>query len=466
MTFASVVRRAHIAALAALLFSLSWSLGARAQPKDPNVREAEKHFESGVSLYGEHDFKGALAEFQRAYQLAPNSAVLYNIGQTDFELQDYAGSLDAFTRYMAEGKPSKARQQEVAATIESLKSRVGTLEITTNVDDSTILVDDVSQGRSPLARPVTVSVGQRKITVSHDGYPSANRIVTIASGDAVKIEMDLDQPQTIILPGPDGKPLPPVVEPPEDTSSSNVTERPGKTYLFIGARYRGTILPQFVLNAFISEGRTVYQNSAGIELDVRKDNFSIIPSLDFAEYGMPDTLFLQKGKDPNDGSYWSNIHSQIKGIYLNVDLLWSSKVNKYVDFEYGAGFGLGVLFGSVETSWVYANPQGQYIAGTGQRFSECTSEKDSPQCTRASHQNSDVAKVNHYHEPFWSGGGSIPNVFPQLVVPQFGVRIKPAREMEMRVGLGVSVTGFFFGVSGDYAIEKKNDSAKVAADPK
>ncbi|HEX7664661.1 MAG TPA: PEGA domain-containing protein [Polyangiaceae bacterium] len=455
----------RLASALAFATVLSLSIGARAQSKDPNVREAEKHFQSGVALYGEHDFKGALAEFQRAYQLAPNAAVLYNIGQTDFELQDYAGSLDAFTRYMAEGKPSKARQQEVQTALEALKSRVGTIDITTNVDDSTVLVDDVSQGKSPLSHPVTVSVGQRKVTVSHDGYPSANRIVTIASGDAIKLEIDLDSPQTIVVPGPDGKPLPPVVEPPEDTSSSNVVERPGKTYLFIGARYHGTVLPKFVLNAFISGGTTVYQNSAGIELDVRKDNFSIIPSIDFAEYGMGDTLFLQKGKDPNDGSYWSNIHSQIKGIYVNVDFLWSAKVNKYVDFEYGAGFGLGVLFGTLETSWVYSNQNGQYVSDTGAHFSECVTEKDSPQCTRASHQNSDVAKVNHYHEPFWSGGGSIPNVFPQLVVPQFGVRIKPVREMEMRVGLGVSVTGFFFGVSGDYAIEKKNDASKAAVDP-
>lgn len=421
------------------------------------MREAEKHFQNGVELYQEHDFKGALAEFQRAQELAPNPAVLYNIGQTDFELQDYAGSLAAFQEYLADAKPSKARQAEVAQTIESLRTRVGTLEISTNVDDSTVLVDDVEIGHAPLKKPVTVSVGKRKITVSHDGYTSANRVVTVASGDALVLEVDLDQPKTVVVPGG------PVPEPPEDYSSSNVDERKGKTYLFIGARYRGVVMPKFLLNAFIDEGRTVYQNNAGIELDIRKDNFSIVPSLNFAEYGMGDTLFFQKGKDPNDSSYWSNINSSLKEIYLSVDLLWSLKVNRYVDFEYGAGFGLGFLFGTLETSWVYANPQGPYTSPEGKRFSPCITENDDPACTRASHQNADVAKVNHYHESLWSGGGSVPNIIPHIYFPELGVRIKPVREMEARVGLGFSLTGFYFGISGDYGIEKKPENA---GDPK
>ncbi|MGH7281293.1 MAG: hypothetical protein ACRELY_07210, partial [Polyangiaceae bacterium] len=224
----------------------------------------------------------------------------------------------------------------------------------------------------------------------------------------------------------------------------------------------GVLMPKFLLNAFIDEGRTVYQNNAGIQLDIRKDNFSIIPGLNFAEYGFGDTLFFQKGKDPNDASYWSNINSSLKEIYLSVDLLWSLKVNRYVDFEYGAGFGLGFLFGTLETSWVYANPNGQYISDEGRRFSPCLTENDDPACTRASHQNADVAKVNHYHESLWSGGGSVPNIIPHIYFPELGMRIKPVREIETRIGVGFSLSGFYFGVSGDYGIEKKPEKQ---ADP-
>ena len=45
------------------------------------------------------------------------------------------------------------------------------------------------------------------------------------------------------------------MEPPsEGWDDTDVTEKPGKTYYFIGARYRGTIVPKFLLNMFVDEG--------------------------------------------------------------------------------------------------------------------------------------------------------------------------------------------------------------------
>ena len=54
--------------------------------------DAAKHFERAVVLYGESDYQGALVEFKRAYAIAPNPTVLYNIGEAQFQLQDYAGA--------------------------------------------------------------------------------------------------------------------------------------------------------------------------------------------------------------------------------------------------------------------------------------------------------------------------------------------------------------------------------------
>ncbi len=438
-----------------LLLISTFGLAASAQTTKASLAEAAKHFQSGVDLYREHDFKGALAEFERAHQIAPNASVLYNIGQAQYELKDYGAALDSFQHYLDEGKPSKARRTEVTATITALKARIATVEIKCNVDDADVLIGDAQIGKTPLPSPISVNVGEIKITVSHEGYPSVDRVVQIAGGDALQIEIDLVKPPApIVIVRP--VVAPPSEPPPEDLSRSNVVERPGKTYYFVGARYRGTILPKFVLNAFVDEGKTIYQNSAGIELDIRKDGFSLIPALSYVEYGTGDTLFLQKGKDASNAGNWSNVNSSLKAVYITADLLWSLKVNKYVDFEYGAGFGLGVLFGSLETSWVYSNPNGPYQSSNGARYSPCLSQNDAPSCTTAAHSNSTVAKVNHYTEPFWSNGGSTPNVFIHLAVPQLGVRIKPIRQMEGRIGLGLSLTGFFFGISGDYGLPVKH----------
>ncbi len=252
-------------------------------------------------------------------------------------------------------------------------------------------------------------------------------------------------------------------EPPSDVDpSTDVTEKPGKTYYFIGLRYRGDIVPKFMQNLFVDGGKTLYSNTVGIEADIRKDGFSFIPALSYVEYGTGgDVLYLEKGKDASLAGNWSNVNSSLKAIYATADLLWSFKVHKNVDFEIGAGFGLGVLFGDLETSWVYADANGPYTADSGARYSPCvTSGGQAPTqvgCNKKDHQNASVAKIDHYTEPSWVNGGSKPNLFIHLAVPQLGVRIKPVKEMEARIGLGFSLTGFFFGISGNYGLERLLD---------
>jgi hypothetical protein len=51
-------------------------------PSQDAVKDAEAHFHRNVDLYKDSDYGGALVEFQRAYDLAPNYRVLFNLGQT------------------------------------------------------------------------------------------------------------------------------------------------------------------------------------------------------------------------------------------------------------------------------------------------------------------------------------------------------------------------------------------------
>ena len=43
-------------------------------------------------------------------------------------------------------------------------------------------------------------------------------------------------------------------------------------------------------------------------------------------------------------------------------------------------------------------------------------------------------------------------------IPELGVRYKPIKQLEVRAQVGFSLTGFFFGISGDYGLEKKEPS--------
>jgi hypothetical protein len=162
-------------------------------PDGAPVKEAGKHFQRGVTLYDEADYRAALVEFRRAYEIAPNAAVLYNIGQAYYQLQNYAAALSTFERYLAEAGALAAHRREVEQTLETLQARVGKVAITTNVPDCEITIDDELVGKTPLGEPVLVSIGHRKITAVHAGRPSETRFVDVATGDTVKLTLSLGE---------------------------------------------------------------------------------------------------------------------------------------------------------------------------------------------------------------------------------------------------------------------------------
>lgn len=239
--------------------------------------------------------------------------------------------------------------------------------------------------------------------------------------------------------------------------SSDTTEDPAKKYYFVGLRYRGTVIPQFFENLFVDDGATVYSNNIAVELDMRQDGRSLIPWIQYTDYSMGDTLFLTKGKDPGDATQYSVVNSSLKAIYLGLDEMWSAPIAPHLDFEYGFGVGIGFVFGTLLNDWVYPNAAGPYHSSSGLALAECPAGSDvtMPQyCSPSAHSGSSDTKIGGYAEKNWFNGGSIPVVFPDISIPQLGIRYQPVKQFEARLQVGFSITGFWFGLSADYGLEQ------------
>ena len=165
---------------------------AHAQETDESIRDAGRHFQRGVALYGEADYRAALIEFKRAYSIAPNAAVLYNVGETQYQMQDYAGALTTFEHYLDEAPPADAHRTDVEASVPILRARVGHLMIATVPAGADVSVDDQPIGRTPLDRPsLLVSVGRRKVTAAVPGRPAMTRFVDVAAEDNAAVVLQL-----------------------------------------------------------------------------------------------------------------------------------------------------------------------------------------------------------------------------------------------------------------------------------
>lgn len=228
---------------------------------------------------------------------------------------------------------------------------------------------------------------------------------------------------------------------------SSPVELPGKTYLFVGARYRTIIVPKFMINLFGDGGKTVVVHGFGPELAIRKNAFEYNLSIWYAGYGMDDTAF--KAKD--DGvNAWELVNSELKSVFITADFLWSQDFSPEFSLNYGLAGGFGIVFGDLYR--IQAKPGSAAANGnTGEGFVRCAGPGDVDFSGDPAYCDDSNKHYGDHKEPSWTDGGSKPILFPWFVL-QTGVRYKPHRNFAARFDAGFGTSGFFLGLGLDYGL--------------
>lgn len=194
--------KAFHAPLAATLIAaiVTAPLGALAQPApapavDPKkaaTEEAATRYARGIELYKEENYKAALVEFKKAYELTNAYKVLYNIGQVCYQLQDYVCAVTSFEDYLKRGgdEVPESRRTEVNGELKKLRPRIAEVTITTNVTGVDITIDDIPRGKTPL-KPVLLSAGSHRLTAIKEGKVPVTQQFDVAGADKPTIKLDL-----------------------------------------------------------------------------------------------------------------------------------------------------------------------------------------------------------------------------------------------------------------------------------
>ncbi|HEX2685266.1 MAG TPA: hypothetical protein VHN14_01545 [Kofleriaceae bacterium] len=173
------------------------------EPRPPDVRpseqlqiqkEADRHFKSGVALYKDAKYDEALAEFERAYEIAPHPLVLYNIAGCHRELLHYAEAVTYYRRFLADGsgKVPAARLATAQTELDALLTLIGRVTVTiTPSDGATLWVDGTPHDRSEM--PLILAPGDHRLIARATGRRDAERTVKLAAGDQLAIELPLDE---------------------------------------------------------------------------------------------------------------------------------------------------------------------------------------------------------------------------------------------------------------------------------
>lgn len=202
-----------------LLASLFSGLRVQAQatsaetPTEDQRKEASSHFRRGVELFQEGAYRAALVEFEKAYAVSPDYRLLYNIGQTKLQLQDYLGATQSYEGYLTEGGAdvSPARREDVEKQLEALRERVGRLAIVANKEAAEVFVDDLKVGVTPMPGTVSVNVGRHRVYAQSADGANATQVLDVAGGELVEVKLELIAPklkQQIVRVSDTKKPMP------------------------------------------------------------------------------------------------------------------------------------------------------------------------------------------------------------------------------------------------------------------
>jgi hypothetical protein len=182
-----------------LVLALAVALAAPSAFAQPQVAvdvrtqlpDAAKHaWDAAKQLANAADYKGALVEFQRAYELSHNPRVLFNLGVTEKLLTHYARAVDAWDKEIREGagQLSPAESQELKNAIAIVQQFVTTIEVSANEEGATLFVDDFAVGKTPFTGPVRIDVGKHVLKLAKDGFVDGIKPVDVASGQVTPVK--------------------------------------------------------------------------------------------------------------------------------------------------------------------------------------------------------------------------------------------------------------------------------------
>jgi hypothetical protein len=159
---------------------------ARGQPAPTpeEVQQAQVRWNEGKAYFDAGNFEAARVAFKQAYTVFPHAAFLQNLGEAELRTGRHVEAARHFTAFLRASSTGSPAQRELAKkSLAKAAERLGSIIVTTNVDDAEIRIDDEVVGRSPLGSLAWyVEPGRHLITARKDGYLDGSERIDVAIG--------------------------------------------------------------------------------------------------------------------------------------------------------------------------------------------------------------------------------------------------------------------------------------------
>jgi len=225
---------------------------------------------------------------------------------------------------------------------------------------------------------------------------------------------------------------------------------PSPPSTWIGARFRGYLLPKAIVNTVFDSGATLFAPGAGLTVSTRAGDAVLVFSVAYANYRVPEMPI--KPLNTPDTEY-EIVESDLQALYGTIDILWNRPLDDAGKWSMRLGIGVGVgwmFYGNLYRSQAYPTKSS---GGDPYLYAKCTGPNNPAGSFRYCNQlDADATHYPGYTEPSWFAGGRLPTVFPFLAIPLIGLSWTPAPNVGIDLDAAVSSSGIMMGIGFRYGL--------------
>jgi hypothetical protein len=222
-------------------------------------------------------------------------------------------------------------------------------------------------------------------------------------------------------------------------------ERPGprRPTHWLGARYRGMLVPEAVMDVLMEGGRTTYWPGGALTYTADVGDVELVTSLQVMQNFLSSTPVKPKGTPDTE---WELIESDIWSGVLALDVLYRIDLDDAGDvgLRLGAGIGLGLIVAGDLRRWQSYPANGK--PGDPYAYLKCNAPNDPAGTFRYCNQLDKDATRYGTPDASWFSGGLTPTIYPWLVLPEIGLAIRADDDVSIDFDVGLMPSGILSGV--------------------
>src|SRR5262249_29627013 len=180
-------------------------LAAFASPAAPG--EPNAGIEHGVALREQGHDEEALAEFRKAYAMAPTPRASAQMGLAEQALGLWVAAEEHVREALkSAGDPWIQKNRAVLEqSLRAIDQHLGTLEVR-GLAGAELFVDGARVGQLPLERGLRIEAGHRTLEVRALGFQSTSRTIIVSPGETARETIELRPNPVALAPGVGGEP--------------------------------------------------------------------------------------------------------------------------------------------------------------------------------------------------------------------------------------------------------------------